>query len=178
MNLEFDFAFAYHLLYQIALVWFGVLITFMLIRSVIGPRITDRILSINMIGTMVICCLCILSVLMAEAYLVDVALLYAMISFVSVLIFATIYIPAKPSRGKFTKDVRSELVEEHRYMAQMRRMLSETEKREENREGTPAKERAFSGSAVHSTAGTAEPEPVRMNKGDKGDKGDKGGEVL
>ena len=127
MNLEMDFELAYRLMYQAALVWFAVLITFMLIRSILGPRITDRILSINMIGTMVICCLGILSVFLEEPYLVDVALLYAMISFVSVLIFATIYIPAKPPRGKFLKDVHEEVREEHRYLIQMRRMLSDTE---------------------------------------------------
>ena len=89
---------AYHVLFIGALIVFTVLIGVMLVRSVIGPRITDRILSINMIGTMVICCIVILSQLLAEDYLADVALIYALISFVSVLVFATVYIPANPGR--------------------------------------------------------------------------------
>jgi len=91
---------AYHLLFMGALIIFAVLIGVMLIRAVIGPRITDRILSINMIGTMTICSIAILSGLLKEGYLTDVALIYAMLSFVSVLILAVMYIPAKPEREK------------------------------------------------------------------------------
>ena len=89
---------AYQTLYSGALLVFALLILLVLIRSAIGPRITDRILSINMIGTMVICSIAILSQLLEESYLCDVAMIYAMISFVSVLIFARTYIPAKPKR--------------------------------------------------------------------------------
>ena len=84
---------AYQIFFSIALIWFSILIFAMLIRSIIGPRITDRILCINMIGTMVICCIAILSRMLSESCLIDVALIYAMISFISVLILATIYIP-------------------------------------------------------------------------------------
>lgn len=89
---------AYNILYMGSLIIFALLIGVMLVRSVIGPRITDRILSVNMIGTMIICCIVILSRYLDEGYLVDVALIYAMISFVSVLIYASTYIPAKPGR--------------------------------------------------------------------------------
>ena len=77
---------AYRILFSAALIWFSILILAMLIRSIIGPRITDRLLAINMIGTMVICCIAILSRMLKESYLTDVALIYAMISFISVLI--------------------------------------------------------------------------------------------
>ena len=103
---------AYHILFSAALIWFAVLLLAMLIRAIAGPRITDRILSINMIGTMVICCIAILSRLLDETYLVDVALIYAMISFISVLILAMIYIPNRQSRGKYAKDVRDEVRKE------------------------------------------------------------------
>ena len=83
---------AYNILFSIALIWLSMLILCMLIRAIIGPRITDRILAINMIGTMVISCIAILSRLLWESFLADVALIYAMISFISVLILATIYI--------------------------------------------------------------------------------------
>ena len=89
---------AYQILYIAVLLVLAVLIGAMLIRSVIGPRITDRILAVNMLGTMVICSIAILSRMLGEGYLVDVALIYAMISFVAVLILATTYLPANPER--------------------------------------------------------------------------------
>lgn len=89
---------AYQILFSGALVWFSVLILSLLIRSITGPRITDRILCINMTGTMVICCITILSRMLKESYLADVALIYAMISFISVLILANVYIPFRYSR--------------------------------------------------------------------------------
>ena len=95
---------AYFILYMIVLCWFAVLITASLIRSIIGPRITDRVMAINMIGTMVICCIAILSVMQKESYLVDVALIYAMVSFVSVLILVSVYLPAKKVRGGYGTD--------------------------------------------------------------------------
>ncbi len=95
---------AYYILYMIVLCWFAVLITASLIRSIIGPRITDRVLAINMIGTMVICCIAVLSVMQKESYLVDVALIYAMVSFVSVLILVSVYLPAKKVRGEYGAD--------------------------------------------------------------------------
>ncbi len=94
---------AYQILFTGALVVLAVLIGVMLIRAVIGPRVADRILSINMIGTMVICSIALFSRLLGEAYLVDVSLIYAMISFVSVLVLAGVYIPSSPGRKKFRR---------------------------------------------------------------------------
>jgi multicomponent Na+:H+ antiporter subunit F len=86
------------------LIWFALLITVGLIRAIIGPRITDRVLSINMISTMVISCIAILSVQLAESYLVDVALIYAMISFISVLILISVYLPNRQLRDSSLKE--------------------------------------------------------------------------
>ncbi len=95
---------AYYYLYMAALIWFALLLTVTLVRAVIGPRITDRVLSINMIGTMVISCIAVLSVMLKESYLVDVALIYAMISFIAVLILITIYLPKDKLRGRFAEE--------------------------------------------------------------------------
>ncbi|MBO4337114.1 MAG: sodium:proton antiporter [Lachnospiraceae bacterium] len=92
---------AYFILYMVVLCCFALLITVMLIRAVKGPRMTDRVLAVNMIGTMVICCIAILSVMLSESYLVDVALIYAMISFVSVLILISVYLPKRKLREMF-----------------------------------------------------------------------------
>lgn len=83
---------AYNLLYTIVLICLAPLIALAMFRSFRGPRITDRLIGINMIGTMVIVTFMILTVLLHEAYLTDIAIIYALISFVSVLIFAAVYI--------------------------------------------------------------------------------------
>lgn len=95
---------AYTCLYTGALVILAVLIGVMLIRSIRGPSVTDRILSINMIGTMVISCIAVLYAYLGESYLLDVALIYTMISFVTVLVLASVYIPAKPKRKEFAHE--------------------------------------------------------------------------
>ena len=99
---------AYQYLYGGALIVFLLLIGAMVIRSIIGPRSTDRIMSVNMLGTMTICCIAILSFLLKEEYLADVALIYAMISFVAVLMMASMFIPAKPKRPRLDTDVKSD----------------------------------------------------------------------
>lgn len=95
---------AYQYLYGGALIVFLILIGAMVIRSIIGPRSTDRIMSVNMLGTMTICAIAILSFLLHEGYLADVALIYAMISFVAVLMMASMFIPAKPGRPRLDKE--------------------------------------------------------------------------
>ena len=92
---------AYTLLYSATLVILAVLTGIMLIRSIRGPRLTDRLLAVNMICTMVIACTCILAYFLNESYLFDVALLYALISFITVLILSATYIPENPTRSKF-----------------------------------------------------------------------------
>ena len=54
---------AYQILYGGALIVLILLIGAMVIRSIIGPRSTDRIMSVNMLGTMTICSIAVLSVL-------------------------------------------------------------------------------------------------------------------
>lgn len=82
---------AYETLAIAVIVCIAVLIVACLIRSVLGPRVTDRIVAVNSIGTMTIVIIAILSVLLDEAYLLDVCLIYAMISFVSVVVLTKIY---------------------------------------------------------------------------------------
>ena len=95
---------AYQTLYGGALIVLILLIGAMVIRSIIGPRSTDRIMSVNMLGTMTICSIAILSVLLDEGYLADVALIYAMISFVAVLMMASMFVPSRPKAPKLDEE--------------------------------------------------------------------------
>ena len=82
---------AYENLAIVVICSIAILIVLCLIRSVLGPRVTDRIVAVNSIGTMTITIIALFSVLLKEAYLLDVCLIYAMISFVAVIVLTKIY---------------------------------------------------------------------------------------
>lgn len=63
-----------------------------LVRAVRGPRIADRIVAVNMMGTMIMVIIAILSLLLGQGYLVDICLIYAMISFLAVIVLTKVYI--------------------------------------------------------------------------------------
>ena len=62
-----------------------------LVRCIRGPRVSDRVMAVNMIGTLTIVVVAVLTVLLGEGYLADVALVYAMISFLSVIVLCKVY---------------------------------------------------------------------------------------
>ncbi len=82
---------AYQGLFVAAILLLAFLILISILRSVIGPRIADRIIAINMIGTMIIMIIAVLSVMLDQNYLVDICLIYAMISFLGVVVLCKIY---------------------------------------------------------------------------------------
>lgn len=82
---------AYDVLMTAVIVILAGLIILSIIRSILGPGISDRIIAVNMIGTMVIMITAIFSVLLDENYLVDVCLIYAMISFLGVVVLCKVY---------------------------------------------------------------------------------------
>ena len=69
----------------------AVLLLLCLIRAVVGPKIADRLVAVNMITTMVTVMIAILAVLKGEGYLIDICLIYAMISFLAVVVLSRIY---------------------------------------------------------------------------------------
>ena len=54
----------------------ALLILATLVRAVLGPRFTDRIVAVNVINTLVIAELVLLSVRLQESFLVDIALVF------------------------------------------------------------------------------------------------------
>ena len=63
-----------------------------LVRAIRGPEIADRIVAVNMLGTLTIMVICILSLWQNESYLLDVSLIYAMISFLAVVVLTRVYL--------------------------------------------------------------------------------------
>lgn len=81
----------YEILYTAALVVIGLLVIACLVRAIRGPRIADRVIAANMIGTLVVITICILSFVMNEGYLVDIAMIYTMLSFLAVVLLTKVY---------------------------------------------------------------------------------------
>ena len=94
----------YEWIFHIILVILAVMLIACLIRAIIGPRIADRLVAVNMLTTMVMAIVSILAVIMEEGYLVDICLIYAMISFLAVVVltkvYTGVYLEAKDRQAK------------------------------------------------------------------------------
>ena len=62
-----------------------------LIRSILGPKVADRLVAVNMLGTMVMVIIGTLAVKMNEGFLADICIIYAMISFLAVIVGTKVY---------------------------------------------------------------------------------------
>ncbi len=82
---------AYTYFYIAVLIVLALLVFAVFIRVIKGPLMADRIIGINSVGTLVIMIICILSRYLKEDYLLDVAVLYALISFLAVVVLTKIY---------------------------------------------------------------------------------------
>ena len=81
----------YSEIFHVILVVLAVLTIFCLIRAVQGPTIADRLVAVNMMGTIVMVMIAVLALLINEGYLVDICLIYAMISFLAVVVLTKVY---------------------------------------------------------------------------------------
>ena len=66
-----------------------------LMRAALGPRFSDRIIAANIIGTKIILLIAVMSMIIGESYLADICLIYAVISFLSVVVLARSVIEKK-----------------------------------------------------------------------------------
>lgn len=82
---------AYHGLGVVAMAVLVVLAILCLVRCIRGPRVSDRVLAVNMVGTLTIIMVGVMVVMLGEGYLADVALVYAMISFLAVVVLCKVY---------------------------------------------------------------------------------------
>lgn len=81
----------YHGMYITILIILAIMLFVCLIRAVKGPRIADRIVAVNMMGTMVMVTIAVLSLLLKEGFLIDICLIYAMVSFLAVIVISKVY---------------------------------------------------------------------------------------
>lgn len=83
---------AYEWLYRIVLTVLGLSLFLSLFRAIRGPRIADRIVAVNMVGTQTTIIIAVLALMMNEGYLADVALIYTMLSFLAVVLLTKVYL--------------------------------------------------------------------------------------
>lgn len=73
------------------LIALGVIAILCLLRAILGPKPADRIVGINMLGTITMAIITVLLVRLREGYLADICLIYAMISFLAVIVLCKVY---------------------------------------------------------------------------------------
>lgn len=83
---------AYRAVFIAALIFLILMVFGCMIRAIKGPRVADRIVAVNMMGTMVMVIIAVLALLLKESGLVDICLIYAMISFLAVIVLTKVYI--------------------------------------------------------------------------------------
>ncbi len=81
----------------LAILFLSIVIIGSMYRAVKGPSAADRLIAINVIGTKTIVLILMISLVFRENYFVDVALVYALISFVASVVIAN-YIEKKGGR--------------------------------------------------------------------------------
>lgn len=76
------------------------------VRALRGPRFTDRIVAVNLISTLVLGMICLLSLALEEDFLLDVALVYALVSFVTMAVLCKLVIRRRREQMRREKIVR------------------------------------------------------------------------
>ncbi len=95
---------AYQVLFVALLVVLAVFLVLSFLRAIMGPRVADRIVAVNMMGTITITMIAILAVMKQEGYLVDICLIYAMTSFLAVIVLCKVYMGVYRQRREGKED--------------------------------------------------------------------------
>ena len=82
----------YHDLFWGALVLLGLGLLAVMVYIIRARLTVDRIIGINLIGTLVVIVICALTYLLGEDYLADIAVIYVVMSFIAVMMLCRIYI--------------------------------------------------------------------------------------
>ena len=102
---------AYNVMLWCSIVFLSVSVLFCLLRGILGPSFTDRVISVNLISSKTIIMIAILAFLLDESGLVDIAMVYALISFVAVVVLSKCYIrPHHPDPANIGRPVSEEVV--------------------------------------------------------------------
>lgn len=95
---------AYNILFTVTLVVLALCVLAVLIYIIRSHLTVDRIIGINLIGTIVSIIICVLTRMFNEGYLADIAIIYVVMSFIAVMMLCRIYINLYNRRKEEQKD--------------------------------------------------------------------------
>ena len=76
-------------------IFLSVAVFICLMRATLGPRFSDRIIAASITGTKIILLIAVLALIIGNDYLADICLIYAIISFLSIVVLARSVIEKK-----------------------------------------------------------------------------------
>ena len=82
------------------IIFLAVMMCICLVRAVRGPKLADRIVATNMIGVKTILLIVMVAVYIGGDFLVDVAMVYALLSFLAVVVFTRFMLRVKINKAK------------------------------------------------------------------------------
>lgn len=82
------------------LIGLGIVAIICLIRAILGPTPANRLVAINMLGTVTMAMIAVLAVKIKEGYLADICLIYALISFLAVIVLCKVYVGAYETKKR------------------------------------------------------------------------------
>lgn len=104
----FDKIYSWFLIFSMAVL--AITIFGYFIRTVLGPHFSDRIVAVNSISTVVMLIISILAVIQGENYIVDIAIIYSVLGFVTVIILCKAYLRSHhKDRANDLKNIKSEV---------------------------------------------------------------------
>ena len=95
---------AYNILFTFVLVVLALCVLALLVYIIRSHLTVDRIIGINLIGTIVSIIICVLTRTFNESYLADIAIIYVVMSFIAVMMLCRIYINLYNRRKEEQKD--------------------------------------------------------------------------
>ena len=75
-------------IFMVAVVLMGVFALLALVRMILGPSVPDRVVAMDAINTLTVAVMILLGVAFQQLIFIDVAIVYALLSFVSTLFVA------------------------------------------------------------------------------------------
>jgi len=85
---------------HIGIIFLAITMCICLVRAVRGPKLADRIVATNMIGVKTILLIVMVAVYIGGDFLVDVAMVYALLSFLAVVVFTRFMLRVKINKAK------------------------------------------------------------------------------
>ena len=95
-----EYAYFVRMFLHVGIIFLAVTMCICLVRAVRGPKLADRIVATNMIGVKTILLIVMVAVYIGGDFLVDVAMVYALLSFLAVVVFTRFMLRVKINKAR------------------------------------------------------------------------------